>query len=85
MNPGLLAIAQRGGNGGCGCVGVLLDVDIESIGNDTVCRAKGSNDDSCVDRVGGREELHGNVFLRLYTRDWSASPASWPRSPGACL
>lgn len=75
MNPGLLAIAQRGGNDGCGCVGVLLQVDVKSIGDDTLRGAKGSNDNSCVDRVGGQEELHRNVFLRLYTRDWLASPA----------
>lgn len=68
MDSGLLAIAQRGGNDRRGCVGVLLDVDVEDIGNGTLCRAKGSNNNSCVDWIRGYEELDGNVFLRLYTQ-----------------
>lgn len=68
MDSGLLAIAQRGGNDRRGRVGVLLDVYVEDIGNGTLCRAKGSNNNSCVDRIRGHEELDGNVFLRLHTQ-----------------
>ena len=74
MDSGLLAIAQSGGNDRRWCIGVLLDVDVEDIGNDTLCRAKRSNDNSCVDRLRGHEELDGNVFLCLYTQGLLASP-----------
>ena len=73
MDLGLLSVAQGGGNDGCGCVGVLLDINVEGIGNETLGRAKGPNDNSCVDRLRGHEELDGDVFLRLYTQGLLAS------------
>lgn len=36
VDPGLLAVAHGGGDDGRGCVGILLYIDVEDIGNDTL-------------------------------------------------
>lgn len=50
VDLGLFAVAQDGRNDGRGRVGILLDIDVEDIGDDTLRRAKGPNDNGCVDR-----------------------------------
>lgn len=36
VNPGLFAVAHGGGDDGRGCVRILLDINVEDIGNDTL-------------------------------------------------
>lgn len=65
----LLAISEGGRNRWRRRKSVLLDLDIKGIGNQTLGRAKGSDNDSCVEGPGGREERGRNFLLGLCSRN----------------
>lgn len=65
VDLGLLAVAHRGRGNGRRLVGILVDLDIEGVGDKALGRAKGADDDSRMDRLGRYEELGGNLLLGL--------------------
>lgn len=61
----LLAVAHRGRGNGRGLVRILVDLDVEGIGNKALGRAKGANDDGRMHGLGRHEELGGDLLLCL--------------------
>lgn len=71
----LLAVTQRSDGGRRGAA-VVLQLQVESFGEDRLGGAEGANDDAGFERVGRAEELDGDVFLALQTKEMRASVPS---------
>lgn len=65
VNMGLLAVAHWGWDSGRRLVGILLDVNVEGVGNEALGGAKGADDDSRVDGFRRHEQLGWDLLLGL--------------------
>lgn len=66
VDLGPFAVAQGLWDGGRWHKRILLDVDIEGVGNESLGRAKRANDDGGMEGLAGREELGWEVLLGLF-------------------
>ena len=77
MDLGLLAVAERllvrGGRG----VRIRLDLDLEDGRVEALGRAKRSDDDGRLERLGGDEKLDWEVLVRLEAARVSSSSTAW--------
>ena len=72
----LLAVAHCGRGSGCGLVGVLLELNVEGVGDEALSGAKRADHDGRVDGLEGCEQLGGDILLGLYNNGSSVS-AIW--------